>query len=499
MGLIVLPVAALFLAWSRIWLPSARSGAGRSAWAAPQIATEVGPPWDSVRPELFDEEEGPRPDILFQLDPGPGFSIRAMRSGAPVRGLLLHANMTGPRDERAGCLVSETAEPGTYSCAEASRLESGRWSATVWLLRENRVGIPNCVPLARGPDGQKRPTIKLIDYLDEVNLHHATSLDPPELCFEFPRSIAVEGTWTQAGDSMLQSTLPLCGPFEGPGRWKPIELLPSYARNPPPDPKIADSPKNAAVEPPLAHLFLPFDCHYKVWSRDEATKMFDRHRLLIVGDSRTRQLEETIKQWLGVFDPAQIKLGDRFAMAGIVTDGRVMDVVSALKQGRTVILASLLHDLGDFAPQAPVKLLRLYGPPGTCPVCENATAAECPSCMKKTYQLRTYFRNLRRFRERIEEGGPYPESGKLFFINFGVCPPFIPKKDQKQHRSFDIMEAAQDEAARILDGVADVGCGGKNPSTRKLIARRKLDRAAHRSAVSCPVNGCPLVQGYLPL
>lgn len=391
--------------------------------------------------------------LSLQLETTDGFSVIARRAGQPAHGLVLSVSFASDDSKRGGCLLQETDIPGQYRCYDAEFLDPGGWNATIWLLRQPKFGRSDCLPQG----DNEREWLPLVDYLISMNVSDASSLRPPNRCFDFPLSIVLVGRFTRPRLRTVRGQVKLatepieCGDDPSlPGRWIPIQQLPQHRQEFMPDPFLVANDSNAKSEAPIAHVFAPFRCYYPLRTRIGASSLMQRLEPLLFGDSRIRNLKNHFKYWTGIRLPF-ISILDRLGLAGVVSDVRLVRVLRALKAGRPVIFSSLLHDFADFRETTPISVIRKLYPDHCTTNCTGETVAQCPHCEQKHWQIQNFLASVASLRAALRAEGPFP--GTLFFVSIGVCPPHPIWK--RQHYAPDILEAAQDRAADMLKGYVE--------------------------------------------
>lgn len=414
-----------------------------------------------VFPELFllPEVENVPPNLTYTVDKDANHGtllVRVTRGLEPFLGLSLFVSMEGPRNESAGCWLEPIVsgdETGVYVCQESAHLAPGSWKILIWNLRRHRGEVPNCVP-----KGESAEVMPLIEYLVATNSTNCSSFRPHRDCFSFPRKIDLETVWTKPATATANAalaeatsqTLADCTGPDGPGQWIPISWVASNPRWVP-DSYISYHPENLAP-PTHHHVFAPFNCRYRCFTRNESYAIIKKHRILWVGDSRTIQLIGTSKVWLPGQRFELIGLHDRFGLQSLVhdTDGRMEQIRKALRQGRKIVMSSLLHDLGDFVWWVSVANIRTLEGPESCGNCSgNVAVKDCGACGLKRDPAGGFLRSVERLRQHL--AGFINTKSQVFWISFGVCVPSA--KRTIQHTDYNILEVLQDRAAEILSPV----------------------------------------------
>jgi hypothetical protein len=377
--------------------------------------------------------------------------------GAPLLGLTLFAALAGPRREHFSCFMVPLPN-GSHACPHAERLEPGEWAGSVVFVRHYAAG--RAAECGGGLRGEAAAPLSLRRYILAKNF---STFDDYRECFGYPHTSALNFTWHKTalavggGEGQAGS---VCAGGEGPGRWV---ALPSRCAPPlcagAPDPRMLGGRRNAGRG--LRHVFVPWGCHYRFFRAREARACLAARRVLLVGDSRVRNLADHVEAWLGArAAPQFVSLVDphRFGLAWGLRSGAADAVADALAEGRTVVMSSLLHDIGNFRNDTAVADIRRFWAAGSCPGCDAGEVLACQWCLQKRGAPRAYQAHLhalvkvvRQGRARAQARGVAP--GRAFWLSQHKRQP-VAAEEAHTWQFSDILHSLEDLAAGAL------GAGG---------------------------------------
>jgi hypothetical protein len=445
-------------------------GGGAAAAAAPPLPE---PRFGDVELALFAAPQPAAPPAFSHSADGAGFTVTGAPAagGAAQRGLVLFAGLAGPRDAHFGCFMAP-APGGAHTCPGAERLEPGDWAVEVVLMRRVAPGAAaaGCAlaPRRRGAAAAAaaRAPRPLRRYIFERNF---STFDEFRECFDYPHSAALAFTWRkttasggEGGESNIgaapaaASALPICTGGERPGRWAPLDAAGGCA----ParcagayDPAIRADAANGRAAKRIAHVWAPFDCRYRLFSAAEARACLAPQRLLLAGDSRVRNLGRHIDGWLGegIAEYQEILYPVRVGLAVLLRQAEPRAALAAaLAAGRTVVLSSLLHDIGNFRNDTRVADIRAFWGDAACPAarCPRGDVLGCPECLTKRGAPQAYRAHLRELAALVAAGRA-AGGGRVLWMSQHKRRPVVAEEAHTWQFS-DVLDSLEDMAARVL-------------------------------------------------
>ena len=215
------------------------------------------------------------------------------------------------------------------------------------------------------------------------------------------------------------------------------------------------------VDRGLQHVFIPFECCSPVrfLPDDELYACTQGSRLMIAGDSRAEHIALGLQAWLGE-DAIEFlelhkpyRLGIRHAF--VSNSGKALR--RALRQKRTIIINSLLHDVADFyrASTRYDDVMLSWRDWATCDVtgCNATLASEC-GC-RKTNAVQAYLDAMLQLKEEIARAREErPEgSADVYWLSMHKRPPTHNEKDIFAWQTADFVWDLENFAAQVLSGV----------------------------------------------
>lgn len=357
----------------------------------------------------------------FKLIPfGDVFGIQQVPAASASRQLYaLHARLVGPANQHFGCFLARSAN-GTHYCPEAAGLDPGLWQVHVTLVRGPANDPPEgCVAPARALATAAKPLFPLLDYIREGRFPRFKDFLK---CFKYPYAPVLEATWTKE-ESAEHGTLPLCKGPGGPGRWLPGTDGADAA--------IVAHPMNA--ERGIQHIFAPFSCRLRLFTADAARACASRLNLTLAGDSRTLHLAEGFRTWLGpdVLTYVPLYKPYRLGLTHALRTAEGDALRAAIREGRTVLVNSVLHDVAEFYSTTKATDIHLaWGQYVSCPPeCEGQTALRC-GC-RKTRAVEAFVDTVRRLRAQVadltdEAAAAGDSPPRVYWVSLHKRPPSPP-------------------------------------------------------------------------
>lgn len=399
----------------------------------------------------------------------------------------LHAHFVGPHDEHFGCFLARWSN-GTHHCNEADNLEPGVWNVNVTMVRTAaRVQHPDC----RWFDSSAvvpNTTLPLLEYILQGEF---PTFAHYKRCFRYPFQIVLSEKWVKTAPESATAegavtaavveeevvepielepsarNSSICRGPEGPGIWRPYtepcslsgQCAGTFAD------ELLDVNHNAVKV--MRHIFAPFTCRPRFLTPKQAGKCTRDIRMAMVGDSRTYQMALAFQEWLGedsvefinLYKPYHLGLG---YMLDKTPSGEALR--AAIREGRTVIVNSLLHDLADFHRTTDIEhakqvFVQRSSQEPACPdgvetTCATNLALEC-GCTKK-YAIQGYLDNVKRLAVVLEEAmNQAKEAGvvpHVYWISYHRKP-HAPRDQLFNWQSTDVLWEIENAAAAELESV----------------------------------------------
>ena len=235
--------------------------------------------------------------FLLSVDSHNSGWFDIITTDASAGAYILYAALHHPKGSRYGCFLRPRSpiDPKAYSCPGLDALQTGDWQVEIMLYRyqcQLESGIP------RG----------LLEFMDSKNITTFTAL---RAFFDYPFAKVLDFVWQKKtrpaqNDNELLTKRPLqnCKLTQSDyleGRW--VRFKDACEKQPrwPFCQGIVQSPfanTSIDVERDMNHMFVPFNCSYKYYDAEAAMQCLRKKRLILVGDSRMRQLRAHINHWL---------------------------------------------------------------------------------------------------------------------------------------------------------------------------------------------------------
>lgn len=369
----------------------------------------------------------------------------------------LFASLRGPGGARQfGCYLVPVSED-THVCENSGMLEAGQWEVNLVLVRrhksnngDNKDGTVKCTLRPGSEEDDKDESLGMVDYL---KARQFSSFNEILSCFEYPFSVVWNATWTHTPRTPQTQTLfglgsskvTSCGEFTSrcpicngggntpttEGRWIAIpkdnepstDLDQLY-----PDKTILSDARHQ--DPHRRFIFTPFSCRYRMIRPKEAAQCLREKRPMFVGDSRLQGLRFHIVNWLRNasekvdISPMAANLNDRLALARYLhADGGGREqIAAALKQGRTIVINSLLHDIASLEKRnLTVEEANRYLGNDQCGSDCHGTVDIC-NCTEKRHPVETYLGNVANLAYLLKQTPPN-SPGKFIWLTMDRRPP----------------------------------------------------------------------------
>lgn len=411
-------------------------------------------------------------------EPGAVFVV----AGQP--GCSLFASLTGPRAERAACLLDEI-RPAVYVCKVNANLPPGNWHLQVVLSRaplgeteednhrdDAKDANPNATSLTKSAlcsAGILAEKVVLPLHVYVERAHFATSPDLDN-CFLSPRYAVLNGTFSvpEPLEFVNRSSLPLCRGRTGPGIWVPLANLSAPERQEAWNGGVLAGASNLD---PIRHAFFPLGCRLRQLSDDEAVSCLSQKRPFLAGDSRLRALDQFLNDtfYMGMKNNSVLeylwplpRMGlimffpnmpgiNLVNLSYIVTQYRER-FTQAYSTNRVLAVNSLLHDLAPLRIGPVVDLngtaenvRNLFGN-DMCPdTCRGKLKGKCfRRCREKIAPVRRYLEHL----EELLEDFPAKSDQTPIWMSVGKRPPSL-RSDISGMQGHATLTAIQDAAMDI--------------------------------------------------
>ena len=313
-------------------------------------------------------------------------------------------------------------ENGVHSCRDWGSMPSGRYIVSLYLYRRPRRNR-ECVV-------QSRQTVSTI--FDFISLNNFT-YDDVFACFQYGMHLLKEVVWNKR-QGLLSCSDHFCL-VDKPGAWYAEALGVKTADYF--DDMILQS--NITILKGMHYFFRPFNCRYKIVSKEKAAYCLLKNRIAYFGDSRDRYMISHIYRWLGL-DNFRID-GDQKLMELLWPDTLgYLGWMSALGTGAsinktgllfrrylsnnfTLILQGIAHDTAEFPSSFQISDIKKFFPNHNCVSCNATTVGECDRICEKPNPLLLYTNNILALKQLIKKMKREIPGSKIFWMAHHKKPP----------------------------------------------------------------------------
>jgi hypothetical protein len=288
----------------------------------------------------------------------------------------------------------------------------------------------------------------MIKFMHHQNISSFHELEPYAW---WPRTQALVFAWNKTAPALPAPTR-RCD-ISAPGQWQPF---PGQCTAPLCEGAVDTCMLNTtfAAASGMHHVFAPFACHIRYFTKAAAQQCVVKAKPLLVGDSRMNLLQAHAAEWLGNGSTSSIDLNKPhlyFGLPMLLLEDVKATITQALKQGRPVLINSLLHDLINYYEDA--DIVRAFDPEA-CGNCKNTTV-QC-KCETKVRAVQKFAKNLEEVAKLLEAARQAGAPGHAFWVSQHRRPPTANKT---LHHVFnggvlwqlhDLLYAAEDQAAEVL-------------------------------------------------